>query len=155
MQIMYLKIIERQDLERFVELCRNFHQHSPYTAHKFDPSVVIEMANTIIDSNKMESVAILLMDDNDVAQGMIVGVSSSLPFSKDKIGLELVWWVEEAYRGTRKSIEMALAYKDWTKRIGCSLVQMSMLTNTNTDKIDKMYNKLGLHLSEQSYLGVI
>ena len=67
--------------------------------------------------------------------------------------MELAWWVEPHARGTRKSVEMVFAFKEWAKRVGCKVAQMSMIENTGTDKIDRLYTKAGLQRAEVNYIG--
>lgn len=150
---MYLKLLETKDIPRFVDLCYNFHQASPYKDRSFSVEKVTALAKSITTSNKKDFIIITLVDDNHVTQGFLVGLTSEIPFSEERAAMELAWWVEPEARGTRKSVEMVMAFKDWAKRVGCKVAQMSMIENTGTDKIDRLYTKAGLQRAEVNYIG--
>ena len=150
---MYLKLLETKDIPRFVDLCYNFHQASPYNGRAFSVEKVSTLAKSITTSNKKDFIIITLVDDNEVTQGFLIGITSEIPFSEEKVAMELAWWVEPQARGTRKSVEMVLAFKEWAKRVDCKVAQMSMIENTGTDKIDKLYIKAGLQRAEVNYIG--
>ena len=150
---MYLKLLEVKDIPRFVALCKNFHQASPYNNRDFSVEKVTTLAKSITASNKQDFIIITLVDDNDLTQGFLIGITSEIPFSEEKVAMELAWWVEPQARGTRKSVEMVFAFKEWAKRVGCKVAQMSMIENTGTDKIDKLYIKAGLQRAEVNYIG--
>lgn len=152
-QTISLKLIEAKDLTRFVELCHNFHLASPFNNTEFNKDKVINSAHAIMNGPKENAIILLLCDIDAVAQGFLIGVVSETPFGTERMAMELAWWVEPEYRGTRKSLELVLAYQDWAKRIGCSLIQMSRIENTGTDKLHDIYNKLGMRLAESGYIG--
>ena len=151
---MYLKLIEKEDTDRFIELCSNFHQASPFAKTNFSPEKINNLVGQIIASDKRESIVILLMSEEGVAQGFIVGMTSETPFGTEKIAMELAWWVEEEYRGSRKSIELLLAYKQWAKKVGCSTVQVGFIEGYSPKGLDRLYTSQGFKLHERGYMGV-
>ena len=150
---MYLKLLEEKDIPRFIELCGNFHKASPYNRRQFSIEKVETLAKSITASDKSTFIIITIADDEGVIQGFLIGLTSEVPFSEEKVALELAWWVEPEARGTRQSVEMVYAFKAWAKKIGCQIAQISMIEDTGTDKIDKLYNRAGFRRAEVNYIG--
>ena len=153
-QTMFLKILEQSDLERFIVLCKKFFDNSPYEDKSFSYEKVKDLAQQIIDSDKSESIVILL-HDGEQAQGFIVGLTSETPFGTDKVAVELAWWVEPEYRGTRKSLELMKAYEAWARKVGCQIVQMGYIENSSPEKLAEIYNRNGYTLQEKGFWKVI
>ena len=152
---MYLKLLEEKDIPRFVELCKNFHDNSPFKDLKFEPTKVSDLAHKISAGAKLDSVVITMADTNDTVQGFIVGVVSETPFGVEKVAIELAWWVEPEYRGSRKSYELLLAYKAWARKVGCTIIQTGFLEGYSPETLDKVYTKMGMVKHERSYMEVI
>lgn len=152
---MYLKLLEAKDIPRFVDLCYNFHQNSPFKDLSFNKEKVEALAISIIKGDKTGSVVITIADDNHLLQGYIVGVTSETPFGNEKVALELAWWVEPEHRGSRKSYELLLAYKEWAKKVNCNIVQTGFLEGFSPESLDKVYTKMGMIKHERGYMEVI
>ena len=153
MQTAYLKLLTTDDIPQFMVLARNFHEASPYRHTEFSETKVKDLSTTIVKADKNESIIIGLFTDRLV--GFIMCGYAESTFGNDKMGVELAWWVEEEYRGTRKSLELLLAFKDWAKRIGCSYIQTGSLEGLHPEKLEKVYNKMGMYKVESSFIGVL
>lgn len=151
---MYLKLLETKDTPRFVELCHNFHKNSPFKDLVFDGEKVAALAKRIVSGDKLDSIIITMADEVDL-QGFIVGVVSETPFGQEKVALEMAWWVEPEHRGSRKSYELLLAYKEWAKKVGCTVIQTGFLEGYSPEILDKVYTKMGMVKHERSYMEVI
>jgi Acetyltransferase (GNAT) family len=153
-QTMFLKLIEQQDLERFIFLCNRFFDNSPYSGGNFSYDKVKNLAQQIIDSDKSESI-IILLHDGEQAQGFIVGLTSETPFGTDKVALELAWWVEPDHRGSRKSLELMKAYEVWARKVNCNIVQMGYIENNSPPKLEEIYKRNNYTLQEKGFWKVI
>ena len=79
-------------------------------------------------------------------------VSPSL-YSKDRVALEILWWVEPDARKTGLGKELLEAFEYWAKNIAqCSIIAVSSLDD---ESLDKFYNKKGYKLTEKTYMKVI
>ena len=153
MQTAYLKILTIDDIPQFMELARNFHEASPYRHMEFSDTKVRTLITGIVNADKNESVVIGLFVERLV--GFVICGYAEHTFSNDKMGVEIAWWVEEEYRGSRKSLELLLAFKDWSRRIGCKYIQTASLEGLAPEKLEKVYNKMDTYKVESSFLGVL
>lgn len=144
---MTLKLAQEEDYGHVVRMANAFHQASPYSDCKFDINRLRLMWDQYLRDKKRLCV-ILACDPNPY--GMIVGMSSELPFSSDLATMEMAWWVDEERRGSRESLLLMKAYEDWAVRVGAKVIQMAMLDESTN--LDKFYLRQGYRPAERSYI---
>ncbi len=127
---------------------KSFHNASPFKGLEFDEKKVNGIYDAYLKSDKKDIIVIIAEDDKPF--GFIVGICESLPFSSDKVAMELAWWVDEDHRGHRDSILLMKAYEDWSVRVGAKMTQMAMLEEV-TD-LHRFYKKMGYRPAETSYI---
>lgn len=147
-----LKIPTNADLPAVIRLAKNFHAASPYKTLSFDREKVREFAQSIIDSDKTEKIAILAMED-DKPVGLIAGYTARPLFSKELISYELMWWVEPEYRHLKHGLLLIQAYEDWALRVGCKYVIGATLGEVFPEKMaDKYFESNGFTKAEFAYV---
>ena len=86
-------------------------------------------------------------------KGFIVGLISPAFLEPNKIMVqELAWFVEKEYRNTSVAIKMLKEFEQTAIAEGADIVNMAMLEVLNSDKMDKIYRKLGYKLFETHYI---
>lgn len=120
---------------------------------RFDKRKGEEFLKGVVTGRLKDQVCIVAVD-NDIIKGFIVGAASEPVFSSAKVGMELGWWVDPEYRGTRDSFMLFKAYEDWCFRVGCSHIQAAYLPGVSPD-LTGFYKKLGYTQVESSFVKVI
>lgn len=143
-----LKLAEASDYEDIIRMARSFHEASPYSDLGFSEQKCKELFETYLRGDKRELIIILAVEESPF--GMIIGYANSLPFSPDRIAMELAWWVDEDHRGSRDSLLLFKAYEDWCKRVGAKVAQMAMLDDVTN--LSQFYLKQGYVPAEKSYI---
>lgn len=105
---------------------------------------------SIIGGDKNKSVIILANDPHPV--GMLMATTSEMLFSEEKLGVELMWWVNEDHRNGTLGWELFKAFEYWAKQIGCKAVQMSSVASEYAERLNKIYARKGYQLMERAYL---
>lgn len=143
---MSLRIANVNDLDTVVQLCFKFQQESPYRNLSYNYTKVKEVCLKMITGNKNEY--IVLLSPNGILAGLC---TSPFLFSDTKVASELVWYVEPEYRGTEgKHLHQAFEY--WAKRVGCTLINMVLLEDENSERMNKIYKRKGYSPVERSYI---
>lgn len=145
---MTLRLASIDDTETFLRMARAFHESSPYSGIEFSQDRILSLYLSGLE-NPQEIITILSEQDGQV-RGMICGLCNSPPFSDEKVATELAWWMDEEYRGSKDSLLLFKAYEDWAVRVGCSLVQMALLSNS--PDLTKIYERSGYTMTERTFL---
>jgi GNAT superfamily N-acetyltransferase len=140
-------IIERGSKERYteaLELVRAFHKEalSEY-ALKIDESALISFFD------KCVAQSFLLIIDNK-CEGLIAGQEVISPVSGEKVFQESMWFVNEPFR--KYGIFLFNKAQEILKQEGYAAIVMVALANSKTDKLVKLYEKLGFIEMERHYI---
>ncbi len=147
---MYLKLAEEGDEEDALRMTRSFYEDTPFSPQVlYNEEKVRQVLRDFRQSSYSLGLVLLLVDDK-VPVGLLIGCATQTPFSDDKVAAELAWYIEPTHRGNRKAVDLVLAYETWARTIGCKHVSMSLLSDL-TD-VSKFYEKLGYKRTEISFL---
>lgn len=127
------------------ELCRmalTMHEASPLKGFiQLDIASFLEKVRDLSES----ATGIVIVAEKDGALcGMIAGESDELWFNKEhKFAQEIFWWVDHGYRGIIWTALLKALLK-WAIESGCKTLNLrSSLHNHRTDKMDRIYKRLG------------
>jgi RimJ/RimL family protein N-acetyltransferase len=140
-----LKLAEASDYNDVIRMAKAFHEASPYKGLSFDEDKCKELFQKYLLGDRRSLIIILAGN-----YGMIIGFCDSLPFSSDRVAVELAWWVDEDKRGSRDSLLLFKAYEDWALRVGAKIKQMAMLDDVTN--LAAFYEKQGYRPAERSYI---
>lgn len=144
-----VRVAGLEDMPDIIEMSRQFYNESGYPPHIFSEERVEE---TLLFLDGQPHVIILALD-GDRPCGMLIGVLTQLSFSQLKIAVELAWYLEPDFRGTRKAFDLINAYEHWAKNVvQADAVQMVSLTSLNPDKLQKLYERRGYQKMEETYV---
>jgi hypothetical protein len=141
--------IERGSKERYndaLELVRAFHKEA-----------LVEYALTIDEKclldffDKCVNQSFLLIDEvTNKCEGIIAGQQIRNPVSGHIVFQESIWYVNEAYR--KHGVQLFFEAQKILKDEGYSAIIMVALANSKTDKLFRLYEKLGFVPMEHHFI---
>ena len=141
--------IERGSKKRYIEaleLVRNFHKEalSEY-ALKIDEDTLIKFFDKCVDQS------FLLIDEaTNKCEGLIAGIETINPVSGERVFQEAIWYVNGPYR--RYGVYLFNKAQEILKQEGFAAIVMVCLANSKTDKLFKLYERLGFVPMETHWL---
>lgn len=99
----------------------------------------------IADADKL----CLVMEVEDRVRGVLFAHACDHPFGPFRIAMELLWWVDPAYRG-KTSLKMLGAYEAWACDQGCAYVGMASLAAE--PRAARIYERRGYRPVETHFL---
>jgi len=137
------------DVPALCAMGRRFIAYSPY-AHMADVSDH-ELEQAI--ANIVASCAVFISERDGIVVGTLVASESRLWFAPSvRLAVEMAWWVDDGYRGTRVPIELIKAFEAWAKDIGANAVVMSDLVIDGKAPVGAMLGRMGYVMSERSHM---
>lgn len=130
-----------------MELLHEFHEASPYKDHSFSEEKVY---GVLEDPNVL---VLLLLGDGEPV-GVLVGAAVESIFSRDKVAVEMAWFVRPEHR--KKSDLLREAFEFWAKnKQDCKFSQLTFLNDDNAGRLDKFYKRKGYSPAEYSHIKVL
>lgn len=96
------------DLDDILILCEEFHKASKYDL-PFDPHYAMRYIKHHLQDEKTLTLVLL---EEGLAVGCFLGLCTPHLFLPLITAVELVWWVDPAFRG-RESLELLKAFEQW------------------------------------------
>ena len=140
-------IIERGSKERYqeaLELVKAFHKEalSEY-ALKIDEDALIKFFDQCVAQS------FLLIIDNK-CEGLIAGQEIKNPVSGERIFQETMWYVNEPFR--KYGIFLFNKAQEILKQEGYAAIVMVCLANSKTEKLFKLYERMGFVPMEHHFI---
>lgn len=131
---MYLKLGKEEDWSEVVEIARDLFNHSIYsTISTFNPVEVRDNYNASLDKHAHEVTNILLCSSSGNVIGFLCAAASPLAFSeKDKIAVELGFWIYKEHRTQEAFKKLLEAYYYWARAVGCKAAILGKIKNKET-----------------------
>lgn len=145
-----LKLATIEDFADIKRMAIAFAEASPYKDFPKEMEKIDELILSLLRDRNKTIIILYLHDGKPV--GMIAGMSSEMIFSRDLVTSEVIWWVDQEFRGSRKSLALKEAYEYWAKRIGAKYIGMS---NLDDEKISRYYERSGYKPYERAFMKVI
>lgn len=114
-----------------------------------DPEETRIALETFIASDQKD-VLMLVSHIDDRPVGCIAAYAFSPLFTKNKIAVEVFWYLEEEHRKGRRGLDMMKAFEYWAKLVGCKAVQYGWLV-TSPESMKTLYEKTGAVFAEETY----
>ena len=92
---------------------------------------------------------LLILDGR--AEGMLAGKAVTSPISADKVWHEVVWFVSKKYR--RYGLRLLKTAQKVLKIEGFTAIVMVYMHNSKSDKLHKLYTRLGYTPMETNFIG--
>ena len=141
--------IERGSKERcadVIELVRNFHKEA-----LSDYALKIDEDSLIKFFDKCVAQMFLLIDEKtDKCEGLIAGQEIINPVSGERTFQEIMWYVNEHYR--KHGVYLFYKAQEILKQEGFAAIIMVCLANSKTEKLFKLYERLGFIPLEHHFI---
>ena len=128
---------------------RRFYDALPYRDIEFDPhSIIAWLAIMRRDG------VLLLAETDGVACGFAGGMFTPFIFNiNERIGGELMWWIEPEYRGSGIGLELLAALENAAYNAGARRWSMIAIEGTH-ERVARIYDQMGYTASERTYCKV-
>ena len=131
-----------------LKLVDNFHKEAINEYDDvFDAHSVI---NTIVGFNGKNSHNAFLLIINGSCQGLLAGIDYQSMTSGRSVFQEVIWYVNKSFR--RYGLRLLNEAEKRLKERGVSIMIMAVLENSKTQKIKKLYDRLGYKPMEVHYV---
>lgn len=146
---MTIRQATQADVPALCAMGRKFIAYSPYASMA---DVSDDELATAID-NVVAACTVFISVRDGAVVGTLVASESRLWFAPSVLlAVEMAWWVDEGYRGTRVPIELIRAFEAWAKDIGAKAVVMSDLVIDGKAPVGAMLGRMGYVMSERSHM---
>jgi GNAT superfamily N-acetyltransferase len=136
------------DSKAIVEMGLKFHASSPYVWMRATEQSITELCGLVFALER--GAVILLAVEDGKPFGMLAGALSKHLVTGQIFADEIVWWVDPAYRGSRRAGPALLcSFKEWARERGCSMLKMIA---PNPSLVGEFYERQGFRLIEQIYV---
>lgn len=144
-----LSLASNDDLDTLIPLVLDHIKSGPYKNFIPDYSKIEEVLISLIT---LPESLVLLVKDDDVLAGFILGSSQEMMFSRQKLAYEIGLYVSPEYRKSKAFDMLRTAYEYWAKKVSCVAAVLSDMKNEHSDRLEKVYERLEYTLTERSYL---
>lgn len=147
---MRVDVANLDDLHRLIMYAEEFHKESG-TSISLDYTKTENTLRAAL-ADKNQYVVLTLRDDIDFVVGVLAAQIITPHFSNDRVAMEWLWYVDPAYRSV-KSIQLLKAYLYWAFDVmKCDHATMSTLDGELSEKLHKLYTKIGFSKQENTYI---
>jgi GNAT superfamily N-acetyltransferase len=127
------------DMPRLLELARVMHEEAPaYRGWAFDEPKVERLLRSLMQTG------CVLVAENEVIVGGVVGMCTEHWFSTDKVASELALFVEPSHRHGTIAIRLVRGFLEWARLQGAKRVGMGVTTGVHPEATGLLYQACGL-----------
>jgi len=140
---------EIKDKTSIIELSIQFYKESLRSyGLAFNFSTLDKLVEEFIN-NKI----VIVSEVNGKVVGVIAGfVSSSMFDSQQKIGQEIIWYIDKEYRKGSIGIRLLKEFEKQCKLNGANLMVMVYMGNLNNELLDRFYKMNNYRLLENQFI---
>src|SRR5690554_5026836 len=134
-----VRIATLNDVPKIMEMAETLYKQSTYSYIDIDLSKARESIEKFIVENGKEYMVLVSYDGDEVV-GVLAAYAFSPLFSKDKIAVEALLWLEPDYRTNARGNDLLDAYEYWAKLVGCKILQYGLLASADP-RLGKLYER--------------
>lgn len=125
------------DTDRLVAMSLRFQATTKYAQHlRATPETVAALIATLLAS---ADATILVVEQAGELVGMLAAAIYVQPMSLERIGSEIVWWMEPEARGGRAALRLLRTAEAWAQERGATVFQMM----APSPEVSAFYERLG------------
>jgi hypothetical protein len=102
--------------------------------------------------NKMGQVFLLCDEETGSVHGGLACIKGPVPHSGQMVAVELFWYVAPEYRGSLGALELLVAFENWAKENQCSSCALIHMMDSQPERLEKLYLRMGYKLLEKHYI---
>jgi hypothetical protein len=127
-----------------IAIVNNFYDEA---LKEYSGALSIDALNKAIEAYKDNSF-LLIIDDK--CEGIISGTIAQSPISEDKIYQEYIWYINEKHR--RYGVLFLKRVMQMLKEQGYTQIIMACMHNSKTEKLFRLYERMGFKAFETHFL---
>jgi len=108
------------------------------------------LARTVMTIGTAQGGNAYLLIVNDRCEGILAGIEIPNMINKKRIFQELIWYINEPFR--RYGVALLKRVQESIKAQGFEMMIMGVLENCKTEKIKRLYERMGFALFESQYI---
>ena len=140
--------VQRYSDIHFLDLVRIVEKfHKEYLSDRFTPCEPDVIVDTIKEHCEN---TFLLISQDEKCVGVLAGVKIQSKFNGEIFFQEIIWYVEKPFG--RYGFMLIREVEKFLKSTGVSTMIMSVLERSKSDKIKRIYSKLGYKLEETHFM---
>jgi len=138
-----------EDIPRLLELTQQLQMDSPMEMIGVDFERTQEQMEAAIMNDMTQWLGLVSYDGDEIV-GTLFAYAFQPIFSKHKVAVEVLMYLDPAHRKGRRGLDMMNAYEYWAKMIGCKVAQYGWLASS-PKSMETLYEKRGAVLAEKVY----
>jgi len=130
----------RQDIKSLLKLAQKMHNEGVYREIEINQSKLKEyFISKILAYDSL----VLVLIKNDIIVGLFVAEIVSYFFSDENMALDNLFYIDKSYRKSFGAGKLLNDYFNWANQYAIKEICLSNTNGVETDKVEKMYVKLG------------
>lgn len=138
------------DIPVILEMGKKLLAESSYADAGWDEATARYNLEQFIIDDGQQAMCVLSMSDEGKPVGVLVAYNFQTLFSKNKVAVECVWWLDPEYRTIPRANDMMDAFEYWAKASGCYVAQYGLLASADP-RLSKLYQRRGCRKIEEVY----
>jgi GNAT superfamily N-acetyltransferase len=144
-----LRFATLNDIPYLMTLASKLYAGSPLERFSYDAKKIRTTLEGFIIDDRTEKLC-LVSHEKGKPVGVLAAYAFEPLFSKDKIAVEVFWYLDEEFRKGRRGTDMMKGYEHWAKLVGCKAVQYGWMKNS-PEGMKALYERSGAKLEEYLY----
>lgn len=144
-----LKHAGLDDIPSILEMAKKLYRGSSYERLSLDLDRARQELERFIISGKKDFMVVLSHDEGKPV-GVIAAYAFTPLFSREKVAVEALLWLDPEYRTSSRGKELLAAYEYWAKLVGVSIVQYGLLS-TADPRMALLYERNGCIEAEKIF----
>lgn len=137
---MEYRIGTEADIRPIYQLGKKMHAESEFQTLHWNEEKVLKW----LDMNfKSPNRFVYCAYDNDTLSGVFIGSISEFYFGNDRLASDLLWYVGEAYRGTRVGIRLLKEFQKWATEQNVNRIQVGISSGMSMDRTGALLERMG------------
>ena len=146
---MNIRPIERNDIDRCIQIGRDMHEESRYSSLEYKPTKILQLIEATF--SMPESYCLFVAEQEGEIIGLLVGFCVEYWFGTDKQTSDLAIYVAPEKRGTTTAPRLIRAYEKWASNLGVNEITVSTSTGVETERTIGLFQRLGYQPTAYAY----
>ena len=139
-----------QDVSKIVDLCKEAHEESKITTAPLDPKTLRTNVQICVLSAEH---LVLVVEVDDKIEGLIIGVTHQLWYSRKKQATDLFFYTSKRIRGDGWGTKLMRRFIGWAKdNTGVKEIMLGVSSGIETDRTKTMYERMGAIRIGENYV---
>lgn len=137
------------DLENLIALSRRMHEESNFRSLSFsDPNLRQSLAGAM---HRKDMFFFGIYEINNHIVGYLLGVLQKPFFTTDTIASDMMFFVDQLYRGSPAALKLWQSFRDWAREKGACEIRQGVTTGLAPERTDRFFRKIGMESTGQNY----